>query len=645
MGKYFLFALLFSTTCVCGQSNKLDSLLKNLVYAKEDTFKINLLYNIEKEYFQINLDSALYYNKICEELILQLDAGDFKHRCFYEFVKIYHAKKDFNNALDYCLKSINAAEQNENKFNEAASYRAIFNIYHNLNMNDSAVKYAIHSIKLTSAIKDTANLATNYGNLCWLYMDLNQYDKAINYGLKGVEAGEQHADTIGLLISINNLALCYIRTFKNDNAIELLKKQYEIGKRVNRVRSVRNALNNLAYAYYMAGDAAELEKITVLLNEYNNDNPNIDATNKCIQHISNAYNYIFHKEFQLAENELLEGMKIAETDSLIDPLLTIYVTLSKVKFAQQELVSGNYYENKWDALTQSEKDKELSEFAEELEKKYEIEKKENQLKLQELEITRRKGFNHAISGLTLTILVIFLLVYRSFKQKQKLQQQKISELETEKQLAAVEAVLKGEEQERTRLAKDLHDGLGGMLSGIKYSLNTMKENLIMTPDNALAFERSIDMLDSSIQEMRRVAHNLMPETLLKFGLDTALKDFCFYINGSGVLKLNYQSFGFENKILDESISVSIYRIIQELVNNIVKHANAGSAIVQLTSSGNMLLIDVEDDGKGFDFSKVELESGIGWRNIRSRLEYLNGKLDVQSQPGKGTSVHIEIEMK
>jgi len=395
----------------------------------------------------------------------------------------------------------------------------------------------------------------------------------------------------------------------------------------------------------MEGDAAGLEKSTALLNELNSNDTNLDGLNKCMQYISNAYVYIFHEEFQLAENQLLAGMKIAETDSLIDPLLTIYLNLSKVKFAQHEFVSGNYYEEKWDVLTQSEKEKELSEYEVELEKKYETDKKDDQLKLQHLEIEKRRGLNHAISVITIFILIIFLLVYRNFKQKQKLHEQRIIQLEAEKQLSATEAVLKGEEQERTRLAKDLHDGLGGMLSGIKFSLNTMKENLIMTPENVQAFERSIDMLDSSIHEMRRVAHNLMPETLLKFGLDTALKDFCSYINGSGVLKINYQSFGLENMKLEESVSVSVYRIIQELVSNIVKHANAGSAIVQLTFSGNMLSIEVEDDGKGFDFSKIEFKNGIGWRNIRSRLEYLNGKFEVKSLPGKGTSVRIEILIK
>ena len=118
-------------------------------------------------------------------------------------------------------------------------------------------------------------------------------------------------------------------------------------------------------------------------------------------------------------------------------------------------------------------------------------------------------------------------------------------METEKKLTATEAVLKGEEQERTRLAKDLHDGLGGMMSGIKYSLQTMKKNLIMTPENQQAFERSMDMLDSSINEMRRVAHNMMPEALVKFGLDTALNDFCDDVNQSGALQVSYQSIGMD----------------------------------------------------------------------------------------------------
>lgn len=204
--------------------------------------------------------------------------------------------------------------------------------------------------------------------------------------------------------------------------------------------------------------------------------------------------------------------------------------------------------------------------------------------------------------------------------------------------------MKGEEKERTRLARDLHDGLGGMLSGIKYSLNAMKGNLVMTPENHQAFERSMDMLDSSIREMRRVAHNMMPEALVKFGLDTALKDFCNDINQSGTLHINYQSIGLENIEVEQTTSITIYRIVQELVNNTMKHAAAKSAIVQVSKTDNAISITVEDDGKGFNTLVLEGTKGIGWSNIQSRVEYLKGKLDVQSAPGKGTSVHIELNV-
>ena len=172
----------------------------------------------------------------------------------------------------------------------------------------------------------------------------------------------------------------------------------------------------------------------------------------------------------------------------------------------------------------------------------------------------------------------------------------------------------------------------------------MKGNMIMTENNVQSFERSIDMLDSSIREMRRVAHNLMPESLVKFGLDPALKDFCNDINSIGALKITYQSFGLEGKVIEQTISITIYRIVQELVNNIMKHAQARQAIVQVTTDAKQISITVEDDGKGFDPQKLDNGRGIGWINIRSRVDYLKGKIDTRSRSGEGTSVHIELSL-
>lgn len=164
----------------------------------------------------------------------------------------------------------------------------------------------------------------------------------------------------------------------------------------------------------------------------------------------------------------------------------------------------------------------------------------------------------------------------------------------------------------------------------------------MTPDNQLAFERSMDMIDSSIKEMRRVAHNMMPEALVRFGLNTALKDFCNDINQSGALIVNYQSIGLENEVVEQTAAVNIYRIVQELINNILKHAAANTAIVQVSKKGDSFSITVEDDGKGFDPQLLKGTKGIGWTNIQSRVEYMKGSIDVQSEPGKGVSVHVEL---
>jgi two-component system NarL family sensor kinase len=164
----------------------------------------------------------------------------------------------------------------------------------------------------------------------------------------------------------------------------------------------------------------------------------------------------------------------------------------------------------------------------------------------------------------------------------------------------------------------------------------------MTPDNAQAFERSMDMLDSSIKEMRRVAHNMMPEALVKFGLDTALKDFSNDINKSGALQVSYQAIGIETAEIAQITAITVYRIVQELLNNIMKHAAARTAIIQVTKSNGQITITVEDDGKGFDAEILTQSKGMGWANIQSRVDYLKGRLDVQSGPGKGTSVHIEL---
>ena len=171
----------------------------------------------------------------------------------------------------------------------------------------------------------------------------------------------------------------------------------------------------------------------------------------------------------------------------------------------------------------------------------------------------------------------------------------------------------------------------------------MKDNLIITPDNMAVFERSLDMIDTSIKELRRVAHNMMPEMLTKFGLDEAVKEYCNSINTTKLLTVKYQSLGMDTR-LDSSVEIIIYRIIQELLNNTMKHAAATTSFVQLIREGNRLNVVVEDNGKGFDSRLAESSNGAGLANVRSRVDYLKGQLAIHAEPGKGTLVNIEFNV-
>ncbi|MEP6712045.1 MAG: ATP-binding protein [Ferruginibacter sp.] len=266
---------------------------------------------------------------------------------------------------------------------------------------------------------------------------------------------------------------------------------------------------------------------------------------------------------------------------------------------------------------------------------------ETEKKIQAASVKQKRLLNIIFLIIIAALVFSTLMLYRNFKIKQKFEQQKIAELEKEKQLMAAEGILKGQEDERSRLAKDLHDGLGGMLSGVKISFSNMKENMIMDAAHAATFEKSLAQLDSTIEELRKVAHNLMPEALVRFGLKSAVQDFCNSMQTSGNTKIICEQFGTERE-LGNIGDVNVYRIIQEFINNAVVHGAAAQIIVQLTKTPDKVLITVEDNGKGFDLNTLEKSPGIGLSNIKHRVNYFNGKMEIDSKPAEGTTVNIEL---
>jgi signal transduction histidine kinase len=289
----------------------------------------------------------------------------------------------------------------------------------------------------------------------------------------------------------------------------------------------------------------------------------------------------------------------------------------------------------------------------------ESEKKEQQLRLAKLEtkqknndisnykklLTFKEKINtYYIIFIFIFIVLIVLLLY-AYKQRAKSMKQgdelHALAMEKEKQnskISTLTALLEGQEQERGRLARDLHDGLGGLLSGTKLQLSSL--DLHQSENIEDGISKSINQIDGAVEELRRVAHNLMPDLLMKYGLEAAIQEFATRMSNSA-LDIHTEFINYSNSIPEDK-QLILYRIIQELVNNAIKHADTSEIIIQISEEENVLHLTVEDNGKGFDPASLDVRKTAGFHNIESRVQFLKGTMNITSELNIGTSIELQI---
>jgi len=224
--------------------------------------------------------------------------------------------------------------------------------------------------------------------------------------------------------------------------------------------------------------------------------------------------------------------------------------------------------------------------------------------------------------------------------EKELQLQKIKELEQNNKLLSLNSMLEGQEVERLRIAQDLHDGLGGLLTTVKAHFNTIEKE-IDNIKNINLYEKTNKLIDEACIEVRRIAHDMVPHSIKISGLRGALEDLKNSISTRG-LECEIDIHGQKLDHLPAEKASMIYRIIQETTNNAVKHAKANKLFIQLLEHENNLHITVEDDGQGFDINNILSQKGMGLKSIDSRINYLSGKINYDSSPNHGTTVNIEI---
>jgi two-component system, NarL family, sensor kinase len=505
---------------------------------------------------------------------------------------------------------------------------------------DSAATWYLKGIEVLEKEKKYDRAVSLYSNLSSVYKILNEKDKQKHYILKSLEAAKITGRDYDLFGAYPMVSVFY--SGESDFEKALLYSDSARLYFTNQMSRTREHLYYLARAEAFDGlaqydSSAFYFNKAYIITKANND---LWGMTEPLFRMGNAYMKLGKREE--AEEFLLKGVELAEKNGF-----TVFKKAGYDYLSKYYEETGNYEKalesyKKFYEANDSLQSADRKKLVLDLDKKYETGKKEQQLRLQRTSINKKEVLNYVLAGSIASLLLILFFSFRTYSQKRKLQEQIIIDLEKEKLLLATQSILKGQEEERSRLAKDLHDGLGGLLSGVKLQLGAMKGNLILSEEHGKIFNRALSKLDESISEMRRVAHNMMPEALMKLGLQQALQDYCDGLSESLDFKINTEFYGLEKR-MESSFEIVVYRIVQELLNNSVKHSGASTILVQVMRQDKNLTITVEDNGNGFDIEPVL--QGAGLINIRSRVDYLKGQLDIKSEPGKGTSVYIDCKIE
>lgn len=469
------------------------------------------------------------------------------------------------------------------------------------------------------------------------FMSSNQLAKADEYHQLAIKQLEQQPPSAALVVAYLNTVSNYCYQVKTKEARVLLDKVKQLLNNYPNSSQLPNYYYNEALYFTTKQQTDEALRLLDIGLEWS-----VKMNNwKLFQMMRfRKFNvYLLQKKYADAKLQLEEIVK--------NGLLTRDLYNSKIVYSQLAGVNelmGNYQDalkmsNMANKLSDSIQKVQLLEKMNEMEAKYKTVEKEKEILNLRAEKDRNQFRIFLVLGIAVLLFCIVLFVAFFYRKQRKLNTQiqlnheiVLDKLEKEKQLQISESMLKGEQQERQRIAQDLHDSIGGMLTGLKFKIaGDVARGTLLTDEVP-------QKLNDILGEVRRISHNLMPESLRQFGLIAALEQLCMAMKNSDV-SIQFENYEPELNV-DFQKGLAIYRIVQEAISNALKYANADAIIVQVSKSDEVLHILVEDNGKGFD--SAVLNYGLGLNNMVNRVKWINGSIDIQSKLGSGTQIEIGV---
>lgn len=562
---------------------------------------------------------------------------------YYDKAKELRYENKLDSSFEYFQKAIELFDQQNDSVGIALCYNYLGLISNSFNNRKDALNFFYKAIKINKSIKNYDGLIGNYNNLANYYVK-EDTKLALKYYQEAQKLlPPKNRDKKSAIINMN---IGYIFSSKDpeffnyDSAIYYYLNSLESFKAINDSVNLSYLYNNLGVLYETK------ENLKAALDNYEksinikialNDTFEIARTRMNIGNV-----FLKQKKYKESLEQYEKSLELAEYLGDPNRKMNLYSNMVKAKMGIGQVEEASILFQEYNHLRDSLFDSEKMQEVKDLETKYETELKEAEIKEQQLAIQQKNFQKNLFLGLSIALVILIISTIWFFIQKQeylkKLKNEEIANMKTEQELKELNAMMHGQEEERNRIASDLHDRLGARLSSIKLLFQSEQNETA-----SILKSKLLDNINEAIKETREISHNLSTDMLTRFGLETALKDMVRTINEAEKIKAEIAIYGLQKRLPLE-VERNIYHIALELINNTIKHAQASHITLQISQIEGEINVFYEDDGVGFDVQNV-VDSGMGMRSIYARVNTINGAVYFNSKPGKGINVVMTIPVE
>lgn len=641
-----LFSLFLLMASSISAQQEPDSLRQLIDESPNDTSKVWLLRDLYKAYY--NRSEIGKMIEVADEGLVLARRLEYTkgidYMIYYKATALDLAGRG-TEAIPLYEEGLAQAKALDNEASEADYHLNLGVAYYYRGDQENAFSHYLSAHDLYEKLGEKEKLAKVLNNIAVIYRQQDRFERAEEIYKQSFELKKELNDTLGMAASLQNLGSILSLKGEVKPAIEDLKNAIVLYSAKGDLAGKASSYTTLGKIYL---DNNMLDDGKAAYQEawaYFELHPDVSYTSLSLHGLGKWA--LMTNRFGQAEGYLKKSLLVARQNKQDD------IRLSVLRDLVEALKNQGKYEASFNmlqeayALRDSLTEEKRIMAMEEMQAKFDVQQKGSALKISQMELAQRTAErNWFRSGAVLLSLLVFAVFFafryrlrlnrRTAAHRSEIQEQRILHLEQENKVAALTAMLKGQEQERNRVANDLHDSIGGLIASIKSHLNASKR------DGKL-FEKTNDLLDKAAAEVHRISHNMMPRALILSGLKGALEDLAQDLEQQG-LNCEIELIGLEDLQLSPANTVMVYRIVQELTHNVLKHAEATNLLLQAMQNDGRLMLILEDNGKGFNLQEALKRKGLGLSSIQSRVDFLHGEIEWDSVQGEGTSVSVIVPL-